>query len=145
MVLLVFEAQTFIFAVLYQKNQSFLPKVLYCTKKTKKTNVSRPLAKDQPGPDQLPWAKDQETYAFLVQYITFGQKDCFCLYSTAKMKVWVSKTNKTIRFYCVFRDGRAILLVQYSKNEALRGKDNKNIVFLFVFVTAGSFFVVLYQ
>ena len=46
MVLLRFDAQTFIFAVLYQKNQSFQPKVLYCTKKTKKTNVSRPLAKD---------------------------------------------------------------------------------------------------
>ena len=37
MVLLVLEAQTFISAVLYQKNKSFLPKVLYCTKKTKKT------------------------------------------------------------------------------------------------------------
>ena len=36
MVLLVFEAQTYIFAVLYQKNKSFLPKVLYCTKKNKK-------------------------------------------------------------------------------------------------------------
>ena len=73
MVLLVFEAQTFIFAILYQKNKSFQPKVLYCTKKTKKkNNVSSPLAKDQPGPDQLPWAKDQETYAFLVQYSTFG-------------------------------------------------------------------------
>ena len=74
MVLLVFEAQTFIFAVLYQKNQSFQPKVLYCTKKT---NVSRPLAKDQPGSDQLSRPQDQETYAFLVQYSTFGQKECF--------------------------------------------------------------------
>ena len=99
MVLLVFEAQTFIFAVLYQKNQSFQPKVLYCTKKTKKTNVSRPLAKDQPGSDQLSWPQDQETYAFLVQYSTFGQKDCFFLYSTAKMKLCMEKITKTICFY----------------------------------------------
>ena len=77
MVLFVFEAQTFIFAVLYQKNKSFQSKVLYCTKKNKKTNVSRPLAKDQPGSDQLSWPQDQETYAFLVQYSTFGQKGCF--------------------------------------------------------------------
>ena len=77
MVLLVFEAQTSIFAVLYQKNQTFQAKVLYCTKKTKKNNVSRPLAKEQPGSDQLSWPQDQETYVFFVQYTTFGQKDCF--------------------------------------------------------------------
>ena len=99
MVLFVFEAQTAIFAVLYKKNTSFLAKVLYCTKKTKKNNVSRPLAKERPVSDQLSWPQDQETYAFLVQYSTFGQKDCFFWYSTAKMKVWASKTNKTIRFY----------------------------------------------
>ena len=51
--------------------------MLYCIKKTKKHNVSRPLAKDQPGSDQLSWPQDQETYAFLVQYITFGQEDYF--------------------------------------------------------------------
>ena len=86
--------------------------LLYCTKKTnhfsqkcctvpknKKKNVSRPLAKDQPGSGQLSWPQDQETYAFLVQYSTFGQKACFFWYSTAKMKVWASKTTKTIRFY----------------------------------------------
>ena len=72
MVLLVFEAQTSIFAVLYQKKQSFLPKVLYCTKKNKKNNVSRPLAGGQAGSDKLSWPQGQEAYAFLVQYSKNG-------------------------------------------------------------------------
>ena len=90
MVLLVFEAQTFIFAVLYQKNKSFHAKVLYCTKKTKKTNVSRPMALDA-GPSQPgPLAIGLETLVFLVflvRYSTFGRNDLFFGYSTAKMKV----------------------------------------------------------
>ena len=75
MVLLVFEAQTSIFAVLYQKNQSFHAKVLYCTKKNKKNTVSRPMALDA-GPSQPgPLANGLETLVFLVflvQYSTFG-------------------------------------------------------------------------
>ena len=75
MVLFVFEAQTFIFVVLYKKNQSFYAKALYCTKKTKKTNVSRPMALDA-GPSQPgPLANGLETLFFLfflVQYSTFG-------------------------------------------------------------------------
>ena len=59
--LFVFEAQTFIFAVLYKKNKSFQPKVLYCTKKKQKNNVSRPLTEDQPASDQLSRPQDQET------------------------------------------------------------------------------------
>ena len=68
MVLLVLGAQTYIFAVLYQKNKSFHAKVLYCTKKNKKNNVSRPLAGGQAGSDQLSWPQGQEAYAFLVQH-----------------------------------------------------------------------------
>ena len=58
--------------------------MLYCTKKQTKTNVSRPLAKDQPGSDQLSRPQDQETYAFLVQYITFDQNIDF--FSTVQQK-----------------------------------------------------------
>ena len=84
MVLLFLAAQTFIFAVLYQKNQSFQPKVLYCTKKTKKTNVSRPLAKDQPGSDQLSRPQDQETYAFFGTVQHFWSKRLFFLVQYSK-------------------------------------------------------------
>ena len=77
MVLLVFEAQTFIFAVLYQKNKSFHAKVLYCTKKTKKTNVSRPLARGQAGWDQpASTAIGLETFVF---FVFFGTVQHFCM------------------------------------------------------------------
>ena len=102
MVLCVFDAQTFIFAVLYKKNKSFQPKVLYCTKKNKKNNASRSLARGPGWLGPASKATGLETLfflVFLVQYSTFGWNDWFFLYSTAKMKVWASKTNKTIRFY----------------------------------------------
>ena len=103
MVLLGFEAQTFIFAVLYQKNQSFQPKVLYCTKKTKKNNVSRPLAEDQPGSDQLSWPQDRETYAFLVQYSIVGQKDYFFATVQQKLRFELQKPITPEGFMCFSR------------------------------------------
>ena len=121
MVLLVFEAQTFIFVVLYKKNKSFHAKVLYCTKKTKKNNVSGSLAR---GPGWLGPASKAiglETLVFLVflvQYNTFAWNDWFFWYSTTKIKVWVSKTNKTIMLHWFFKTAEPFYWYSTTKMES---------------------------
>ena len=121
--------------------------LLYCTKKTnhfnqkcctvpkkqKKNNVSRPMALDA-GPSQPgPLANGLETLfflVFLVQYNTFGWNDLFFWYSTAKMKVWASKNNKTIVFYWFFKTAEPFYLYSTTKMELGVTKTNENTTFL---------------
>ena len=67
--------------VLSQKNQSFFAKVLYCPKKTKKTNLFRSW--DLAG--QQDW-KRLVFLVFLGQYSTFAKKDWFFWDSTALLQ-----------------------------------------------------------
>ena len=102
---LVLEAQTFIFAVLYQKKTTFLTQSAILYQKSIGFLILGSGELVWAGLFLGQWSRNIVFFFlfFLVQYITFGWNDWFFWYSTAKMKVWASKTNKTLRFYLFFK------------------------------------------
>ena len=131
MLLLVFEAQTFIFALLYQK-----------------TLVSWPWGQESWSEPGWSLANGLETLVFLVflvQYSTFGRNDWFFWYSTAKMEVWASKTNKTVRFYWFFKTADQFYWYSTAKKKLCLESISKTTCFLLVFGNQSFIFAVLHR
>ena len=124
-----FWSSNFDFCGTVPKKQSFWQKVLYCTKKTLVSWCWVQESWSEPG-----WslANGLETFVFLVfvvQYNTFGWNDWFFWYSTAKMKVWASKTNKTIRFYWFLKMAEPFSWYSTAKMKLFVEKITKTICF----------------
>ena len=145
MVLLVFEAQTSIFVVLYQKTNHFNQKCCTVPKKPKTQMFLDHWPRTSLAQSSSPDPKIKKPMLFWYSTALFVKKLVFFLYSTAKIKVWASKTSKNQQVLLVFQDGRSISLVQYNKNGAASYKNQWNLMVLLVFEAQTCIFAVLYK
>ena len=145
MVLMCFEPQTCIFGVRYQKNKSFHAKVLYCTNKnkTKMCLDHWPGARLARASIQGHWSRNM-FFVFWYSTTLLHEMICFCWYSTTKMKVWASKTNKTIMFY-FFKTADRFYSYSTPKIEPGVTKTNKKHNVVGILSTQSFIFAVLYQ